>query len=243
MFLAIFGGIGVLGAWAIGGTIADGWRSRHWSEVPATIVRSEGHEASYTYEFRDRPYSSDRVQTFRLGGSSEIDDWEREMAARLANAGTRPLTAFVNPEKPSEALLDRQIRWKLLALFMPFVFGFGAVGLVAGVMMGSKALGWESRGPWLKPKAREALTQWTVALVWNGISVPLAFAAVPQLWAEGEYFPIVILVIFPLFGMLVLSSALFTTVAVIREGNPFYRPVGLSKKRNREMIDSRAERG
>ena len=50
------------------------------------------------------------------------------------------------------------------------------------------------------------------------MSLPIALVAIPNLWAQGEWFPIILLVIFPLIGMLILWSALSNTVTAFREG-------------------------
>ena len=224
--LTLFGGAGAFFAWAIGATIHDGLRAGDWVRVKANVERVEVGQATYSYEWQGKRYVGDRAGTFVLGGSSEVDDWDDRMDALLTAAVERkqPITAWVNPENPAESMIDREIRWKLLLVFVPFAIGFGGAGLAAFYLIGRQALGLQQTGgsvPWLKPQARQALFQWAVTLVWNAVSLPIALIAIPSLYASGEWFPIVLLVIFPLFGVLMLWSALASTVAVLRAGNPF----------------------
>ena len=223
--LALFGGMGGLGLWFTGSSIYDGLRARDWVKVKADITHVDTGTATFTYTFNERKYAADRVGTFSLGGSTDLDDWEQRMDAMLSEAlaEKKPVTAFVNPDNPAEAMLDREIRWKLVIVLMGISFASAVGGLIAFVGIGRNAIGWESHGagvPWLKPRAREALFQWAVAAIWNGIAIPIAVAVIPDLCASGEWFPVILLVLFPLVGLLILWSALSSTWASLREG-PF----------------------
>ena len=225
-FLVLFGGAGLFCLWAIGATIFDGMRAKSWVAVPATVTHVDTGQVGYSYEWQGARHAGTRPGTFVVGGRAEVDDWEDRIGAMLSRAmgEEAPVTVYVNPGDPRESMLDREIRWKLLAIFLPFGVGFTAGGLVAGFLIGRAAFGWKETGggvPLLKPRAREALTQWTVALVWNACTLPIALVAIPDLWASGEWFPIVLLLIFPFVGLLVLKSAVQSTAAVLREGSPF----------------------
>lgn len=225
-FLVLFGGVGALGIWAIGATVYDGVRARDWTPVQARISHVDTGQVAYIYEWQGKKYAGDRAGTFVLGGTSEVDDWEDRMDRMISAAIAERLsvTAYVNPGNPAESMLNREIRWKLLAVFLPFAVGFTAAGLVTGFMLGRKAIGWRQSGagvPLLKPKAREALMQWTVGLVWNAVSLPIALIAIPDFWAQGEWFPIALLAIFPCIGILIVWGAVNTTLAMVRDGSPF----------------------
>ena len=58
----------------------------------------------------------------RLGGSDNIDSWQRDMRELVSTAFKkhRPITVYVNPAEPSQAVIDRNIRWKQVLLFVPF---------------------------------------------------------------------------------------------------------------------------
>ena len=230
-FLTLFAGLGSIGLWATGSSIYDGWRAQDWVKVKADITFVDVGTASYKYEFQGRKYASDRVGTFSLGGSTDLDDWEDRMDAMLSSAVAekRPVTAYVNPDNPRQAMLDREIRWRFVLVLMAIAMAFTVGGLFAFVAIGRKALpgrgaySWSGRGsgagvPWLKPKAREALTQWGVGLVWNLFAVPIGVLAIPDMWQKGEWFPILLLLLFPFIGLLILWAALRSTVACFREG-------------------------
>lgn len=221
--LVLFGGVGFGAFYVIYGTIRDGMRAEDWVGVRAKILHVDAGQVSYSYEWKGKKYAGDRAGTFILGGNSDVDDWDDRMEAMIAAAQQeeKPITVFVNPDNPVESMVNREIRWKLLLIALPFGLGFGAGGLAGFFLIGREAFGFKQTGgrvPWLKARTREALTQWVVALVWNGVSLPIALIAIPSLWAQGEWFPIILLAIFPLIGMLILWSALSSTVGALREG-------------------------
>jgi hypothetical protein len=225
-FLALFGGMGGLGLWFTGNAIYDGLRAGDWAPVEAEIKHADAGTATYSYWWQERRYVSDRVGTFAPGGRTDLDDWDEHMDKLLSDAVAekKPVTAYVNPRDPEEALLDRQIRWKFLLVIMGLSLASAAGGLTAFVAIGRDAIGWQSRGagvPLLKPRAREALFQWAVGVVWSGTSFPIAIVAMPEMWDKGEWFPVILLAIFPFFGLLILWSAVSSTLATFREGSPF----------------------
>lgn len=228
-FLLVFGGVGLAASYVIYATIRDGIRAQDWVAVRATVERVGQGTVSYTYEWQGKVHKGDRAGAFILGGTSDVDDWDDRMEAAIAAAQEerKPLMVFVNPGNPAESMVNREIRWRLLLFPLPFALGFGAAGLAAFFLIGRDALprkddsgirGASAGVPLLKPRTREALTQWIVALVWNGASLPIALVAIPGLWAGGEYFPVALLFFFPLFGLLILWSAAGSTVNAFRDG-------------------------
>lgn len=230
-FLLTFGSVGAGAFYVIGATIRDGLRAQDWVRVKSQVQHVDAGTVTYAYEWQGKKYSGDRAGTFVLGGNSDVDDWDDRMEAAIvaAQAGEKPLMVYVNPANPSESIVNNEIRWKLLAICLPFALGFGGGGFAAFFLIGRNALprpkpgSWRSggahaRGPWLKPKTREALVQWAVAIVWNGVCIPIALVAIPGLWAQGEWFPIVLLALFPLIGILILWGALANTIGALRDG-------------------------
>ena len=229
-FLILFGGVGFGAFYVIGATIRDGLRAQDWVRTRAQVQHVDHGSVTYTYEWQGKRYSGDRAGTFILGGTSDVDDWDDRMEAaiRAAQQEEKPFTVFVNPENPSESMANNEIRWKLLAIALPFGIGFGGGGLAAFILIGRSALpkkqrsalgGGSSAGvPMLKPRTREALWQWAVAAVWNGVAFPIALIALPEMWEKREWFPVILLSIFPLVGMLILWSALGSTVNAFRDG-------------------------
>ena len=220
--LVLAGGLGYLGITGLVGTIYDGWRAREWVKVKADLIRVEGNDATYAYTWEGRKLTSSRVGAMRFRGTSEVDDWDDRIADALATAQAEktPVTAWVNPADPTEAMLDREVRWLVIAILMPFAIGMAALGVGGFLALGARAIGWDWRikgRPLLKPQTRGALINWAVALGWNAVAIPIALLAIPELYSRGEWFPILMLAIFPLIGALILWSALAKTVSALRE--------------------------
>ena len=55
----------------------------------------------------------------------------------------------------------------------------------------------------------------------NGFMVPVGPAVVPELWAQRDWFPVILLSIFLFVGLMIAVGALGTTVSVLRGGRPF----------------------
>jgi hypothetical protein len=225
-FLALFSGLGGAGLWVTGESIYQGLRAREWVPVEATITHVDTGIATFAYHWQGRRHLADRVGTFRPGGSTDLDDWEDRMDRMLAQAveQKKPVTAYVNPKDPAEAMLDREIRWKFVLVLMGVSFAAFIGGLIAFVLIGRIAAGWRQGGgsvPWLKARAREALMQWAIALVWNGFMLPIAFALVPDMWAQRQWFAVILVSIFVFIGLMIALGAFNTTVSVLRGGSPF----------------------
>lgn len=61
-------------------------------------------------------------------GSDNIGDYQRQLFQRL-NAGRPGVTVWYDPDNPGNAILDRSLRWEMLAFMGVFVITFGGVGL------------------------------------------------------------------------------------------------------------------
>src|SRR5688572_8109664 len=131
--LVLFGGMGGVGLWFTCGSIYEGLRSRDWAPVEAEIRHVDTGTATYSYWWQERQYVSDRVGTFAPGGSTDLDDWDERMDQLLSEAVAekKPVTAYVNPHHPDEALLDRQIRWKFVLVIMGISLASALGGLIA----------------------------------------------------------------------------------------------------------------
>jgi hypothetical protein len=159
--LTLFGGVGGLGLWATTSSIYDGWRARDWVPVEARVTHVDKGTATFAYEFNERKHAADRAGTFWLGASTDLDDWEERMDALLSDAtrNEKPITVFVNPADPAEAMIDREIRWRLVLVLMGVALAFTAGGLFASVAIGRQAFDWQGGGAGvssLKPRRRTA---------------------------------------------------------------------------------------
>jgi len=218
LFAIPFGGIGLFALYAMAAMAYDGVRSEDWVLVKADVTGP----ASYRYTFDGKSYDSSRLGTLRIPGTTNVDDFDEGVAEMLAKGrgANRPITVFVNPDNPSEALVDRSIRWPLMIFLTPFALAFGGVGLGALFLVRriftepETQPGAKSRAP-AKTAASAVGGLWFFALMWNAISFPAAAIAVPQGLAEGEW-GVLFVLLFPLIGIGVLWAAIGATVAWLR---------------------------
>lgn len=135
----LFGGVGLVLLFAlIVPKAKEWWQMRQWSPVNAQVVWSRVVTKSsddgttyavdmlYQYAFKDRSYLSNRRDL--MGGSSS--GHERKQAFVDAHPPGTAIQAFVDPEKPWRAVINREVGWwALFALFpMPFI-AIGFFGL------------------------------------------------------------------------------------------------------------------
>lgn len=113
--------------------------AKSWVETPATVIwsRVASHsgnkggttysaEIFYRYQFRDREYRSDRYRLMS-GSSSGYDSKKATVAAHPPKS---VLTCFVNPQKPWQAIVERNPGASALFLLFPLPFlaiGFGGL--------------------------------------------------------------------------------------------------------------------
>lgn len=182
----LFGLPFIVGGLAIGfflyfPAISTWWSARGWEEVPCWIEKaemktssgSEGGstfqaEAHYRYRFRGQTYHSDEVGL--SGGSDNIGDFQETAHAQVqAFAGKeRPFRCFVNPARPEQAVLFRDLRWGLMLLMSVFPLVFPLAGFAVSVG-GS----WEGRKAALAQKL-EALhpgEPWRWRPEWSGETI------------------------------------------------------------------------
>jgi hypothetical protein len=112
--------------------------ARSWPAVPCTILSSEvgSHQGedsttysvdvSYAYTVQGREHKSDRYRF--LGGSSGGRQAKERIVRRLP-----PLTrtvCYVNPDDPSDAVLNRDFGAEYAAGLVPLVFVAAALGAI-----------------------------------------------------------------------------------------------------------------
>lgn len=241
--VTIFGGIFFLiglGIFIWGLSSAyDIWRSGDWVPVSAQVssidqtvstddegTTTYGVTGHYEYEFQGQKYQSSQLSFY--GGTDNIGSYQQNLFLRLNSAeqGGRTVSAFVNPEDPTEAVIDRTMRWGMLGFQGIFLLVFGGVGL--GIMIFAWRSGrklqrqqalqgehhsepWLWREEWqsnrLSANTRSGfLFLLFFAIIWNAISLPGVIAVMQEGNLMDE--PAKLLVfLFPLVGLVLLAIA------------------------------------
>jgi hypothetical protein len=216
----------------LAGSAVWSWQQmRSWEPVPAEIlsVELESHDgddsttyrvaARYRYSFGGRSYVGERVAISRF--ADNIGDFHHDLHARLRDAQVRgePVTAYVNPRHPDQAVLNRELRWMLALLMTAFGLVFAGVGL--GLMFGAFISSRSERQqddlkrrypgqPWCwRPEWQDgrisgsnratAYLATGFAVFWNLVSWP-ALSALPRELESGNKAALLAL-LFPLVGI------------------------------------------
>jgi len=242
LFALPFAAVGVWMLWSVGSTVCDAWQMRDWVQVEASLSAGgyETHDdtyeafARYEYTYGGRTYSGDRVGI--AGGADNIGDYQRDLGRKLGNAhaGGQPILVFVDPDEPSQAVIDRDIRWGLIGFQMIFVIVFGGVGF--GLLYAAwKAPGEKDRSdpayadtPWLQNDDWQTASirsgsrasmwgAWAFAGFWNAISSIAPFMAYREIVDNDNWLGLIAL-LFPLVGIGLLVWAIRRTLEWRRFG-------------------------
>jgi hypothetical protein len=140
----IFLGIGLgVGYFVALGDLLDWQAARDYVAVPAAIEYVELDEfynsdhgstyrvrAAYHYDYHGESYHSKRVAISE--SADNFDDHHHRLYSQLLQAqkAKQPVIAWVDPHNPSQALLDREMRWELFHSKASFFLIFTTIGLV-----------------------------------------------------------------------------------------------------------------
>ena len=140
LFSLPFAGVGVWMLWSVGTMLHDAWQMRDWVQVEAQLT-SGGYEshygedtytyeayATYRYRFEGREYTGNRVTLD--SGADNIGDYQKELGRKLQHAydNRNPVPVYVDPDAPSQSVIDREIRWGMVGFKSIFVVVFGGAG-------------------------------------------------------------------------------------------------------------------
>jgi Protein of unknown function (DUF3592) len=238
--LSLFGlpffAVGLWMLWSIGSAVLDARAMQSWQAVSAQLIAagyrtnrgddSNTYEAyaSYTYTVNGASYTGQRVGI--SSGSDNIGDYQTRQGDRLRNALTSgaPITVYVNPDDPADAIIDRELRWGLLGFKSIFLFVFGGVGLAmlifAWRMQPAASTDSETltRTPWLQNpewtgaaiRSGSRASMWgaiAFAALWNLISAPLPFLVWREV-LEKDNKPALLGLLFPAIGIMLILWAL-----------------------------------
>ena len=246
LFALPFFGVGAWMGYSMGADLTDAWQMRQWVAAQGTLLRGgyETHSgddsntyeanAAYTYDFGGQQYTSERVAI--ASGADNIGDYQQDMGRYLSGARSRgeSIVIYVNPDKPSEAIIDRSVRWGLIGFKSIFLFTFGGVGLGLIILVfrapqekDPSAPAYRDR-PWLandrwqtallKSNSKAAMWGgWAFAAFWNLVSAPLPFVVYTEV-TEKNNMPALLGLLFPLVGIGLITWAVKRTLEWRRFG-------------------------
>lgn len=239
-------GIGTL-LLAVLPTLYDWTRMQSWQPVDATLVSATLHthrsknsntysvKASYRFQVAGQEAHGRRVAINER--SDNIGDFNYQLGTRLERAqrSGKTVQAWVNPSDVSDSVIDRSLRWGLLAFWMLFVVLFGGfgVGMLAYVWHARKKAGvqhpeaetrpWLARPEWAHNQIRshKRLEVWVAcgfATVWNLIALPMAIAGGPKMLRTDNYPALGAMALFVVVGLGLLVWAVRATLDARRYG-------------------------
>lgn len=240
VFSLPFAAVGVgMGVW-LASTVLTYFSARSWVETPARIVRADlkvhrGKKSTsyevvteYTYDYAGRQYKGSRVGL--AGGADNIGSFQQNAYQELSGyqKSGKPFRCYVNPARPEEALLYRDLRWEIAAMQMLFAVVFGGVGF--GLLTFAVVT-------WRQQRARAALAaahpdkpwmwkadwaagrivfstktaMWTtlaLALFWNLVSAPVWFILPGEILGKHNLWALLFM-LFPAIGLFLAGGAVF----------------------------------
>ena len=158
MFGLVFVVVGLAGSyWLLVRPLMKTWQAKIWAETPCTIISAEvgSHsdddgttysiDITYGYDFSGRSYRADRYDF--IGGSSNGHRGKKAVVDRYKKAAN-PM-CFVNPKKPSEAVLQRELTVKNAIGLFPLIFVVAGAAVMIGVLKQKKRKGmtWLPQSP------------------------------------------------------------------------------------------------
>lgn len=133
-------------------TLHTWWSARGWEQVPCWIESadmSSSHsskggttyktKARFRYKYDGREHHSEEVGL--MGGSDNIGTFQQDAFAQIRpyQGLEKPFRCFVNPDRPQQAVLFRDLRWGLLLLMSLFPMIFPLAGCLVAVQGGKQA--------------------------------------------------------------------------------------------------------
>jgi hypothetical protein len=206
-FFAVGLGMTGLSAW----TALRHSAMQSWVEVPATIKTAElkadrSHKntsfqavAAYDYEFEGRKFKGERVSID--SGSDNVGTFQQDAYQELKQhlREHKPFHCFVDPQKPSDAVLYRDLRGEMLAFYAIFATTFGAVGLglITAVIAATRQTPtlktdvpddapWTSRADWETGLISSSSSSKVVITTLAALAIYWSIAILPLLWKLPE---------------------------------------------------------
>jgi hypothetical protein len=139
LFGLIFLGAGLFFMWQFAGTTFVSWQTMQgWQTSQAQLLEVSGSNnqahARYRYEVSGVFYESQRVSVTEF--NDNIGDYQDKLTWRLSkmHQAGQAISIWVNPLDPTQAVIDRNMRWGLFAFMVGFCSIFVLIGLFIVIM-------------------------------------------------------------------------------------------------------------
>lgn len=196
-------------------------------------------QAVFSYDYQGNNHISRRIG-LDDGGFDNIGSYHTDIHEQLSKArdSLSPVTLWVNPQQPDEALYDRSLRWMKVIFLLPFAVLFPAVGLGAWWVIwriwrkndtspillqsafGNSQTAFASNSHQVIQGGGGGLIHIAIMSVfWNLLSWPIAIIFFSSATAT-PWWALVLVSIFPAIGLVLLFSLLKIMCARKRLGKP-----------------------
>ena len=129
---------GLFFMWQFAGTTLVSWQHmQSWQASQAHLLEVSGRDnstyARYRYDVSGVIYESERVSVTQF--NDNIGDYQNKLQWRLSkmHEAGQTISIWVNPLDPAQAVIDRNMRWGLLAFMVGFCSIFVLIGLLVMV--------------------------------------------------------------------------------------------------------------
>lgn len=228
---AIWKSLGASDWVAVEAKISDVEQTRSYSEGTTTY----GVKGTFHYRVNGKRYTSTQLSFYP--GHDNIGSYQEDFYRSLSRAKRyNNAKAYYNPDNPSEAVMDKSIRWEMVgfgAVFLVVFGGAGAAIVFAGLWARRKSKKedllkqqfadepWRWREEWqgdyISPNSKAGYIGIGIfAFFWNSIAFPIAIFILPDALSKGEYAALVIL-LFPLVG----TGLMFWAILLFRRHKMF----------------------
>ena len=253
LFGSVFAAVGLfMGGW-LGMDIVNWSRVQGWMEVPAEVVSCElkvnsGSDSTtyqargtYRYELEGVAYTGNRIGLNDTADNMGSWQHDRHQELKTAMANNRPIQVKVNPQNPHESYYCPDLRVSMVMVKLVFLLAFGGIGIaVATAGLWSKKItkrvsvqkkkypgeAWKWNAAWADGEITssgrgQVVFLWVFTVIWNAIS----WTVILGLWDELNFKnkEALFVFLFPAVGLLVLMSAIYSTMRYLKYGRIVFR--------------------
>jgi ankyrin repeat protein len=217
------------------------WRVSNLVAVQASVVDvrhsrsgkgSSAVRARYTYFWQGTRYASEQISLQQGPRSSDnLSDWHERWFETLKQVQTNQstITAWIDPNNPSDAVIDKEVRWAKVWFAIPFATLFTGVGLAAGYIFFATLLGWRKSEKKLS-SALEPVTHnapiiranfggglFFFGVIWSLLVVPICV----MIWSSpNQTMPRVLVTVMAVLGVWVMVSGALAGLRTRRSVSP-----------------------